>query len=403
MLPRPRGALGSTSVATKFVARPTAVLQLVEASHDSGGDLQAWADQLIAAGKSLMASSAFNVGIARRGQRGFEIMGASSVFPGLIDFWLKLMPTIDPALLDRFWRYPHFVSSAAHIASTHPHPGGVDGFYELVGARDILGVVALVDDISVTLGAPFDATLEIAPRDRQLLVQVALHIEAGLRLRVRPNDQLAILRPDGRLLHADGSARDLQTRERLAHHVGLVERSRTRRARQQAESVDAWSALVAGRWGLVERHEPGGSRHYAVLETTRGRHLHALTELETHAVELSARGLSGKSVAYALGVAPSAVSRHLAAAALKLGVQSRTDLVRMVARLLRSGPVRELAGSLTRSEMDVLSLVRLGWSNAKIAKQRGRSEHTIANQIAALLFKLEVPSRRALAAVNGAE
>ncbi len=385
---------------TKFVAKPAEVVRLIEAAHDGGGDLQAWAEQLVAAGKSLMMSSAFNVGIARRTQRGFDILGASSVLPGLIEFWLKLMPSIEPELLDGFWRHPQFVSTAASIAGAEPRPTGVDGFYELVGARDILGVVALVDDVSVTLGAPFDARLQIAPHDRQLLVQVALHIESSLRLRVRPGDQLAILHPDGRLLHAQGSARDDETRARLAHHVGVVERSRTRKGRQQAESVQAWSALVSGRWGLVERHEPGGGRHYAVLETTRARHLRALSELETHAVELSARGLSGKSVAYALGVEPPTVSKQLASAALKLGVQSRTDLVRMVANLLRSGPVREVAGSLTRTELEVLSLVRLGFSNAKIAAQRGRSEHTVANQVAALLFKLDLPSRRALASVE---
>ena len=60
----------------------------------------------------------------------------------------------------------------------------------------------------------------------------------------------------------------------------------------------------------------------------------------------------------------------------------------------------DAAARLTPSEREVLGLVRLGWSNQRIASARERSERTVANQVSALLHKLRAPSRRALAAVQ---
>jgi len=49
--------------------------------------------------------------------------------------------------------------------------------------------------------------------------------------------------------------------------------------------------------------------------------------------------------------------------------------------------------ALSPAESDVLQLVLRGASNAEIAKARGRSVRTIANQVASLLRKLGVESR----------
>jgi len=43
-------------------------------------------------------------------------------------------------------------------------------------------------------------------------------------------------------------------------------------------------------------------------------------------------------------------------------------------------------------------MVRRGFTNAEIAQQRCSSPRTVANQVASLLVKARVPSRRALAA-----
>jgi DNA-binding CsgD family transcriptional regulator len=58
----------------------------------------------------------------------------------------------------------------------------------------------------------------------------------------------------------------------------------------------------------------------------------------------------------------------------------------------------EAAAALTHAEQDVLARVLAGHSNAAIARARGTSPRTVANQIAALLRRFELGSRRALIA-----
>ena len=63
---------------------------------------------------------------------------------------------------------------------------------------------------------------------------------------------------------------------------------------------------------------------------------------------------------------------------------------------MRGAPPR--SAELTASEREVLDDVILGRSNREIAARRGTSIHTIANQIAALLRKLNAGSRSELSA-----
>ena len=128
---------------------------------------------------------------------------------------------------------------------------------------------------------------------------------------------------------------------------------------------------------MIERVDADGARHYAVVETPRSRRLRALSQLQMSVVELSARGLTGKAVAYALGITGGSVSKSLSEAAFKLGVRNRTELVRLASRLLDAGPTRAPRVELTSAEQDVLELVRRGWTNLHIAGVRGRSEHTL--------------------------
>lgn len=137
-----------------------------------------------------------------------------------------------------------------------------------------------------------------------------------------------------------------------------------------------------------------------MIETHCSPRLKALTPLETQVTELSARGLTGKAVGYALGLTTPTVSRTLFNATVKLGVGSRTELVGLAARLLGTPRAAAQESSLTAAERDVLSLVRMGYTNAAIATARKRSERTVANQVSSLLKKLDAPSRRALAAAE---
>jgi DNA-binding CsgD family transcriptional regulator len=126
--------------------------------------------------------------------------------------------------------------------------------------------------------------------------------------------------------------------------------------------------------------------------------LRALTPAEVAVLAMAARGVSSKLIAYGLGIGPSAVSTRLASAAAKIGVMSRTDLVRVAAILARDSRANLPAAVLTAAEHEILDGLRRGLSNRELAAERSRSIRTIANQVASLLKKTASPSRRALVA-----
>ncbi len=234
------------------------------------------------------------------------------------------------------------------------------------------------------------------PLDRhraRRLTQVALHLEAGLRLRRRPQTVKAVLRGDGRVIHLEPSAPPGALLTRL---VRDVERARQSHARGSGEALDLWQALVQGELSLVARTE-GTRREYLAVENPPARQpLRAFTVGEVDAISLATRGLSAKAVSYALGISESRVSSRLASAAAKVGIASRIELVRLAAMLTRDPRARFAKSALTAAERDVLELLSQGLSNAEIARFRNRSVRTIANQVAELLRKTSVSSRRAL-------
>ncbi|HEX2872658.1 MAG TPA: LuxR C-terminal-related transcriptional regulator [Polyangiaceae bacterium] len=322
-------------------------------------------------------------------------MAAASFDPAFSRFWAGALADKAEAF-DPFARYPNFVGTSTALVGSKPVPEQLSAFQAALGASDILGLVALAGDTSLAMGVPSPTTIKLSSRDRWLLTQVTLHLETALRLRTQPQTEVARLSPTGALLDVSDPSLSTQGVDGVRRHVARVERGRTRQERKELAAVDAWTALVSGRWVLVERAERGLARHYAIFEAGRGHALRALREQEARAVELSARGLAGKCTAYALGVTPGTVSKLLASAALKLGLPNRTRLTQLVGALLGVAPPIDSTARLTPSEREVLDLLRLGYSNARIAAARGRSERTVANQVAFLLQKLKVPSRRAL-------
>ncbi len=64
-----------------------------------------------------------------------------------------------------------------------------------------------------------------------------------------------------------------------------------------------------------------------------------------------------------------------------------------------SVPVPRPTRALTDAEYDVARDAIEGFSNAEIARRRGRSARTVANQLASIYRKLGVTSRAELAAI----
>jgi DNA-binding CsgD family transcriptional regulator len=181
-------------------------------------------------------------------------------------------------------------------------------------------------------------------RQKRLWAHVSAHLAAARRLRhalagASPLDgPEAVLTPAGKLLHAEGAAAAPNAREALERAVQKQELARGLAAKRDAwRAAEAWTALVAGRWSLVEQFERDGRRYLVALRNEHGlTDPRALTCAERAVAHLAALGKSNKLVAYELGVAESTVAYRLAGVLRKLGLTSRLELVRLIAHL---GPV----------------------------------------------------------------
>ena len=229
----------------------------------------------------------------------------------------------------------------------------------------------------------------VTRHDRLRLGQIALHLESGFRMRSTAGRVVAVLTATGEMLDGDVSP---ARRGQLARSARGAELARSSR------DLDPWTALVAGEVSVVPRLR-GARRVYEIVENApAARPFRALSRREVDVLAIAARGVPAKLCAYALGLSPATISTVLASAAVKIGVTSRIELVRVASLLACDPRVDADDAALTRAEREILALVREGLSNTEIGRRRGRSVRTIANQVAALLAKTKSPSRRALAA-----
>jgi DNA-binding NarL/FixJ family response regulator len=173
--------------------------------------------------------------------------------------------------------------------------------------------------------------------DSRALGLAGAHLGAALRLRelaapasTQDESTEAVLTPSGKVLHATGSATSARTRESLTLAVRASERARKRtRAMSHDEALREWTALVNGRWTILETIESDGKRY--VLARRNPMHQRALLDLtsdERDVVWLAALGHSYKYIAYELGVPLSTVAGRLRRAMEKLRIESRADLLR---------------------------------------------------------------------------
>jgi len=120
---------------------------------------------------------------------------------------------------------------------------------------------------------------------------------------------------------------------------------------------------------------------------------HALEPLETRLADLDRQRLRAVMGAEAFE-AEYAAGRALDLAQV-INVRGRKDAAAGRAQAVSSRPA---ASVLTPRELDVLTLVAQGLSNADIARRLVLSEHTVHRHLANILRKLDLPSRAAAAA-----
>lgn len=165
--------------------------------------------------------------------------------------------------------------------------------------------------------------------ERRLWGQLGGHIEAGLRLRQARSTVEAVVEPSGRVAHAEGEARAPEALAGLSDAARRSERARGRLRRDDPlEAAALWTALVQGRWSLVEHFDTDGRRFLLVRRNdATAAEPRPLTPRERQVADLVRRGRSNKMVAYELGLAESTVSELLRSALRKLGLRHRVELV----------------------------------------------------------------------------
>lgn len=339
-------------------------MQVVEAAHAETADLDAWMAGIVEPLRALLPQAVHGTALLlERRRQDFVIHGA--VVPGM---YAGLVPRMDRSNLELF---DAFFSSTYVMTESNVRADALSlipadfhrAYRQAAEGPDALVLIARVDEHHLALTVSCASMLELANPELRLLTRLALHVEAALELRQHPTRERLLLRPDGKVLHRVAGASALVDEE-LRRHVERVEGVRSYRRRKTPEALPIWTALVQGRFGLVERTDTDGQRYYVVVERALSPS-RVLSPVEKRSIELAARGLSGKLIAYSQGVSEASVSHALARAAFKLGCRSRAELVRVASGLVSSNPGLSGIENLSAAEREVLELLRQGRANAE--------------------------------------
>lgn len=210
-----------------------------------------------------------------------------------------------------------------------------------LGVRDFVSVSATdPTGVGCLIGAPLARVAHVGKRDAAVWNRIAAHIASGSRLRraraaARAKDASpsaeAILSPSGRIEHAEDAAKSREARDALSAAARDIDRARGRlRKTDPDEALEIWTALVSGRWTLVDHFDHDGRRYVVARKNDAEvrRAAGVLTPRERQVLAYAAMGQPNKLIAYTLGLSPSTVGMHLSNAAAKLGARSRVELIR---------------------------------------------------------------------------
>ncbi|MBL9021330.1 MAG: hypothetical protein JNL21_03990 [Myxococcales bacterium] len=205
------------------------------------------------------------------------------------------------------------------------------------GIADVLFVNGLdTSGIGCFLTAKLGDGIRIDNRTKRRLSRLATHLAAGYRLvrRLAPNDPDradAVLTPSGKIVHAQGDAKEPGARGSLETATLAVEGARgSLRRRDPDAAVESWRGLVSARWSLVDRFERDGKRFVLAQENVAATDIRReLSGRERQAIAYARMGHTNKLIAYELGISASTVGVLLWRAAKKLGANSREELLRI--------------------------------------------------------------------------
>ena len=324
-------------MASRRAARAFDVIDVVESAYDldTEADDAAWLAKVLERFRPTldqgMGVSAYIVEPEQ------PIRGVAGI--GIVDGWLDalraMMPTHDPS---NILLYPTLAVSTASAAIG---PGfedspGIRTHWHRYGVADGIGVTASSGSGShVTFVAPLAKITSLDSRRTHHLERVAGHIAAGWRLRnVIGNPEVAVLDPSGKVVHAEGAAKEQTARDQLREAAKTMDRARgALRRTDDEEALALWRVLVSGEWSLVDRFDSDGRRYLVAHENPPSlRDPRGLSPRELQVLTLTGVGHSVKLMAYELGLTSSVVSSTRRRAMRKLGIGTLAELAQLFPR-----------------------------------------------------------------------
>lgn len=279
---------------------------------------------------NALGANAYMYDLRSRPMKLWSMVAHESPLPSEV-LSVALATATDEYIENSWKRIP--AGTAAEVPGFDEQPA-LDAFFRPRGVEDVFSVNAYnPSGVGCTIGHPLSRRLKLGDAERARWSRVSSHIAAAFRLRMRlsaANEAPeAVLSPDGKTLHAEGSATLESARESLRHATARIERLRSTSGEGADAAIDEWPALVSARWTLVDRFENDGKRYVVarVNEASSGGNEH-LTPRERQVVSLLALGHHPKLVAYELGISHATVRVLMARAARRLGARSRDELIR---------------------------------------------------------------------------
>jgi DNA-binding CsgD family transcriptional regulator len=213
------------------------------------------------------------------------------------------------------------------------------------GVHDGINIACMgLDRHGVLISLGVGAGVGLSPQIRRNLVRIATHVVAAQRLRRRLGDahsapvgpsgslegSVAILSPDGKVVHAGGEAALAGARRNLRNAVSDIEHARTSSRDDPEKALSLWKGLVSARWTLIDQFDAQGTKYIVAKENVpASAALAKLTPTENCVVKYAAQGYSTKEIAYALGIKDTTVRVLITRAVRRCGVRSRHELLKL--------------------------------------------------------------------------
>lgn len=402
---------------------------VLEAAYDLAADRQCWLEGLARAARPSLGrglgAQALLYGVepgATNGAAAPRVLtaGFDCTPPGTPEFLRQLEAFPSESFKRQFWSRPTRLWTFSELATPYEQGCFTDGRLTLPGVsvRDYNMMLVRDHGHWLLMFGGLSPQRERIPRIlRTTWRKLGTHLQVALRLRLalatapdRVTEQ-AVLDSTGEVLHAEAEARSKMARARLREAALRMRRSRgPLRRRDPQKALDLWRALVSGTWTLVDRFESDGKHLVVAMRNDDSDAPFALTGLQRQVAELAALGYGNKQISYAMGIKESTVAAHLPRVMDRLGVDRREDLALLAGAppastaSLASAEVAvasahfPLPSCLTQAEAEVVQALLVGGSNQAIARRRGVSERTVANQLQSVFRKLGVASRVELVA-----